>query len=209
MKLTCYNRSLIKDLVPQEISIWRLFYKTHNRPSSDRMSSLTEGAEDIGDESDPGLVAENNKWAAAVERLCAEDRERFAFAETLERDPSKVLVDVLAATNKKKEECMKRRWKLVIKGGTIILRDVLEKISVWVTKVKEIGDIAVSYDPTHAALPWAAIRFILQASFNDVEVFGYVLHSIESITNAIAVGAIFELRYLRRHQTKYVVQLGS
>ena len=29
-------------------------------------------------------------------------------------------------------------------------------------KFKEVGDIAVQYDPGHAALPWAAIRFFLQ-----------------------------------------------
>lgn len=166
-----------------------LFYKIRNRSSSSKKPR-------------PGLATDNNRWAAAVGRLSVVDRERFDFAKTLKRDPSEVLADVLAATNEKKDEFMKRRWKLVIKGHTIILRDVLEKISVWVNKVKTVGDIAVSYDPTHAALPWAAIRLILQASVNDVEVSGYVLYSIEGITNAIAAATVFEHRYLTRNRPK-------
>ncbi|KAM7197300.1 hypothetical protein V8F33_005728 [Rhypophila sp. PSN 637] len=153
-----------------------------------------------------------DKWAAALDILSAEERERFVFAKgTSERDPRDVLADVLAAANEKKEECMRRRWKLVIKGRSIILRDVLEKISVWVSKVMTVGDIAIQYDQANAALPWAAIRLILQTSVNDVEVFGYVLSSIESIANAIAAGTIFELRYLRRYESKLDIfsQLSS
>ncbi|KAM7219021.1 hypothetical protein V8F06_005613 [Rhypophila decipiens] len=154
----------------------------------------------------------NDKWTAALEILSAEERGRFVSAkDTSERDPRDVLADVLAAANEKKEECMRRRWKLVIKGRTIILRDVLEKISVWVSKIMTVGDIAIQYDQANAALPWAAIRLILQTSVNDVEVFGYVLSSIESIANAIAAGTIFELRYLRRYESKLDIftQLSS
>jgi hypothetical protein len=34
----------------------------------------------------------------------------------------------------------------------------------WVDKFKTIGDNAIQYDPAHAALPWAGVRFILQVS---------------------------------------------
>ena len=44
----------------------------------------------------------------------------------------------------------------------IDLRDRADKILEWVEKFKQIGDIAVQYDPVHAALPWAGIRFLLQ-----------------------------------------------
>ena len=39
---------------------------------------------------------------------------------------------------------------------------MLEKIIRWVDTFKQIGDVAVQYDPAHAALPWAGIRFLLQ-----------------------------------------------
>jgi hypothetical protein len=40
----------------------------------------------------------------------------------------------------------------------------LEKIIAWVIKFKEVGDLAVQYDPIHAALPWAGVRFFLQVN---------------------------------------------
>jgi hypothetical protein len=46
----------------------------------------------------------------------------------------------------------------------IIIRDQLEKVVVWLEKFKAIGDIAVNFDPIHAALPWAGVRFLLLVS---------------------------------------------
>jgi hypothetical protein len=42
------------------------------------------------------------------------------------------------------------------------MRDVFENIVRWIDIFKQVGDIAVQYDPAHAALPWAGIRFVLQ-----------------------------------------------
>lgn len=47
-------------------------------------------------------------------------------------------------------------------GEEIILRDVAGKALFWLSKFKEVGDIAVNFDPVHASLPWAAVRFLLQ-----------------------------------------------
>jgi hypothetical protein len=44
----------------------------------------------------------------------------------------------------------------------VIFRDILAKIIKWIDLFKQIGDVAVQYDPAHAALPWAGVRFILQ-----------------------------------------------
>lgn len=58
---------------------------------------------------------------------------------------------------------MKKRWRFKrISGDEVILRDVFEKIVTWVNKFKDFGDIAMQYDPGHAALPWAGVRFLLQ-----------------------------------------------
>ena len=43
-----------------------------------------------------------------------------------------------------------------------MVRDVFNGISTWIDKFKKVGDMAVQYDPGHAALPWAAVRFFLQ-----------------------------------------------
>lgn len=41
------------------------------------------------------------------------------------------------------------------------MREKAERLMGWVTKFRDIGDIVVQYDPVHAALPWAGVRFIL------------------------------------------------
>lgn len=54
----------------------------------------------------------------------------------------------------------RRRIKLPL--GEISIRQHLDNVVSWVQKFIAIGDIIVNYDPGHAALPWAALRFILQ-----------------------------------------------
>ncbi|PTB48811.1 hypothetical protein M431DRAFT_127355 [Trichoderma harzianum CBS 226.95] len=144
-----------------------------------------------------------SRWAAALQRLSKEDQTQFELAQNGIDDPKSVLSNVLTATNKRKEECMKKRWKLVIKGQTIIIRDILEKLSNWVQKLLAVGDVIIQYDPIHAALPWAAIKLIMQATTNDIEIFGHVLSSLENISNLIAQCQLIEVIYLieRRKQS--------
>ena len=57
-----------------------------------------------------------------------------------------------------------KRWT-VSRGpnkNALVLRDVFANIASLVEKFIAVGDIAVQYDPGHAALPWAAVRFLLQ-----------------------------------------------
>lgn len=78
-------------------------------------------------------------------------------------DRLKALEGVLVAVEEKKRSCLEKRWKYKnSKGEDVILRDLFGKIVVWVDRFKEVGDIAVQYDPMHAALPWAAVRLVLQ-----------------------------------------------
>lgn len=90
----------------------------------------------VVDTAQPGqAMFKSDKWAAALERLSHEDRERFNSATTAQSNAHDVLLGVLEATRRKKDECMDKRWKVVIKGRSIVLRDVVDKISVWVSKV--------------------------------------------------------------------------
>jgi len=68
------------------------------------------------------------------------------------------------AVEERKKECKARQWELKRSKGkdAIVLRDVFSKISTWLQKLVEVGDVAVNYDPGHAALPWAGIRFLLK-----------------------------------------------
>ena len=78
-------------------------------------------------------------------------------------DKLAILKDVVVAVGEKKELCLNRRWRFRRRSGEyVVLRDVLEKMVTWVRKFQEVGDTAVQYDPVHAALPWAGVRFFLQ-----------------------------------------------
>ena len=104
--------------------------------------------------------ATDSIWNQALATLSNDDK---AAIETHNMDKLSVLKDVLAAVNEHRRICMQRRLRYRKSNGeVVILRDIIDKVAVWVQKFKEIGDIAVQYDPTHAALPWAGVRLLLQ-----------------------------------------------
>ncbi len=55
-----------------------------------------------------------------------------------------------------------KKWTIKGQRGDINLRVHFDKIVHWVQEFIAIGDTIVTYDPGHAALPWAAMRFLLQ-----------------------------------------------
>ena len=110
-------------------------------------------------------------WDDALKKLSEEDRSAILSSGTpssgtpssgsnVQRDFIQSLLD---AAERKRQDCDSRRWVFKRDGKNIILRDLASKIVVWVNKFKEVGDIAVNFDPVHAALPWAGVRFLLQA----------------------------------------------
>lgn len=99
-------------------------------------------------------------WGLAFEKLSSEEKETMLG---IGLDSKLDILHHLQATAKSKQtESETRRWKFELNGRQIIVRDVLEKIIVWIDKFKQIGDIVVTYDPVHASLLWAGIRFLLQ-----------------------------------------------
>lgn len=101
-----------------------------------------------------------NLWDKAVESLKEKDKQNVDFQRS---DKRAILVDLLEEIQKKKQLCIEQRIKYKRKNGQpVVLYDVFEKIVNWVNKFKDIGDVAMQYDPGHAALPWAGIRFFLQ-----------------------------------------------
>ena len=152
-------------------------------------------------------------WAKAAKALNDKNQLPVDFNQM---DRLTVLKDVLVAVEEKKQSCLKKRWKYKnSKGEIVILRDLFEKIVVWVDKFKEVGDNAVQYNPTHAALPWAAVRLVLQVqvfrhlldtvetdhlqvAINDSQTFGAMAEGVELVSNLITRYTIVEHLYLRK-----------
>lgn len=136
-------------------------------------------------------------WDKAFNRLDENLRLSLGQARTQKRD---ILAAVLRAAEDKRDKSLQGRWKVKFPNReVVIVRDVLEKITRWVVRFREVGDIAVQYDPTHASLPWAAVRFLLQATVNDIQQYGAMLVDIEVISRLITRYKEFELLYLPRN----------
>jgi hypothetical protein len=101
-------------------------------------------------------------WKKAFDELSDSDKECLPFTDddNLKRN---YLENVLDETVRSRDACRERGLKFKFGGKTFVVRDLADKILSWVEKFKEIGDIAMQYDPGHAALPWAGIRLVLQA----------------------------------------------
>ena len=81
--------------------------------------------------------------------------------QQLGTDKLETLQSVLQAATQAKEANMASRLKLKWGGKDFDVQETADRLIGWIAKFKEVGDIAVQYDPVHAALPWAGVRFIL------------------------------------------------
>lgn len=75
---------------------------------------------------------------------------------------------------RKKTLCDEKRWSILKNGKVIALGEIAGKLMHWVDKFKEIGDAVAQLDPIHAALPWAAFRFLLEVNPNLSFAFGEI-----------------------------------
>ena len=103
----------------------------------------------------------SNLWDLAASQLRDKDKVLIASNSNTKLD------DLVSVVNLRKDECKDKQWvvKRSSQKDAIILRDVFAKIAVWINKFVEVGDVAVQYDPGHAALPWAAVRFLLKVCY--------------------------------------------
>lgn len=75
---------------------------------------------------------------------------------------------------------------------------MVDKIFKWVRLFVSVGDVAVNYDPTTAALPWAAVRFVLQAAISDMEVHGSIIADLAILSRFISRYREFEWIHLQQ-----------
>ncbi|GJC89215.1 hypothetical protein ColLi_12053 [Colletotrichum liriopes] len=135
-------------------------------------------------------------WQRAIDGL--EDDLASAIRDTGPARKHGALQTILRIAEESRRQCVNKRWKVTMPNGeVVVLRDKMEKLIHWVDRFKQVGDVAVQYDPTAAALPWAGVRFILQAAVNDVEVFEATALGIETIARLIARHARTELMFTR------------
>ena len=135
-------------------------------------------------------------WTKALNNFKAEDKVVLKSPQT---DRLEILEEVLQLVQGAEQKCQEKKWKWKNrKGELVIVRDLFAKMVFWIEKFRSIGDNIVQYDPGHAALPWAAARFVLQAAINDVQTNGAMLQGLEFVFNLIARYEVVERLYLQR-----------
>ncbi|KAF2194322.1 hypothetical protein K469DRAFT_783362 [Zopfia rhizophila CBS 207.26] len=137
----------------------------------------------------------NDLWALAAAQLSDDDKRNINFSRS---DRLNILADLHAEAERFKQRSIESRWKYARKSGeTVIIRDVFDKIVRWIDIFKQVGDVAVQYDPAHASLPWAGIRFILQIAVNDTNKLSLVVEGLAWIAELICRYAVIEALYLQ------------
>lgn len=135
-----------------------------------------------------------NLWAQAAATLRPNEQLSIDL-----NDPtmSNSVDDVLQYAKSRQSECIKKGWKYKKRNGEEVqIRDIFSKIVVWVKKFKEIGDTIVQYDPGHTALPWAAVRFVLEIAVSDDQTFGAMADGLELVSKLITRSKVVEELYL-------------
>jgi hypothetical protein len=140
-----------------------------------------------------------NLWVQAAASLGPNDQLPFSLNDPTVKTS---IDDVLSTAKLMQEHCKKKLWKYENKRGeVVILRDVFAKVANAIEKCNQIGDIIVQYDPVHAALPWAAVRFVLKVATNDFQMFGAMAEGLELVSDLIPRCSLWEQLYLAKQST--------
>lgn len=135
-----------------------------------------------------------NLWEKAFATLDS-DLQRAINHKT--SSSTNIAAAALRTAKEKRDICLRKRWRYRKSNGKdIILRDVLDKIVGFLDKFVAMGDTAVQYDPAHASLPWAGVRFVLRAAVSDQRAFGNTVESLETIARLVTQYAVFESLHL-------------
>jgi len=140
-------------------------------------------------------------WTKAYNELPAKYKQDLGcMGNTIDNDdrPEKLeaLKQLLERAMEAKRENIARQWKLKWGSKEINVREKAEKLVGWIVKFKAVVDIAVQYDPVHAALPWAGIRLILILVIGEQQNLQHAIIAMERIAFLVGRCTIYEKLYL-------------
>ncbi|KAH6721991.1 hypothetical protein BKA61DRAFT_666739 [Leptodontidium sp. MPI-SDFR-AT-0119] len=160
------------------------------------MSSETDGPSGDAASQQPDL------WAKALRKLPAKDGALITEAARNCSCSCQDLLDQLQKLAAEKQAlAVAKGLKVRFRGREYKLRAVAGNIAAWLRRYQGIGDVAVSFDPVHAALPWAVVRFVIQAVAAENELYNHLLVGMEMVSHLILRGGIYESLYLRGRDT--------
>lgn len=148
-------------------------------PSSPRLDYAASSGDEMGSasgtlsqqpsayEKTPDKAPSQSLWEEAKAQI--DDEERRLLDQNVDMSSGNEAMGdtphmLQALIQKQQRLADEKAWKFEFGGRMIILRDVFEKISGWISTFKTLGGFVSQIDPIHAALPWAAVNMILQVS---------------------------------------------
>ncbi|KAJ6007891.1 hypothetical protein N7540_011867 [Penicillium herquei] len=138
-------------------------------------------------------------WSVALDTL--DPKLKSCLTKATKTATNDIIESILLEAESKKTVCLQKRWRVQVRGKTIILRDLFDKIVAWVNQYKAIVDTAVQFDPTGASLPWAGVRFLIQVCVSDTQCFESTVQGLESVFLLISRYAAFEALYMQMGST--------
>lgn len=141
------------------------------------------------------VAGSEDLWIEALRQLSDDDQQHV---QTINAGTKlEVIADLIDLTKTSYENCLKKRWKFTRKSGEVVnIRDLLSKVIKWLHMFRMVGDNMMQYDPHHAAIPWAGVRFLLQIALNDVEKNGHILEAAAEIAQTVNYCQVLELQHL-------------
>lgn len=113
----------------------------------------------LGTAQSPGAAAPapQTLWGRALCSLPPSDQDVLRAVLPRFKTGEDVLGELQRLAHDTKQEFGRNAW-----AATTPNRAAIAKIITCLRRFKEVGDIAVNFDPVHAALPWAVFRFLLE-----------------------------------------------
>ncbi|KAK6342402.1 hypothetical protein TWF718_007803 [Orbilia javanica] len=141
-------------------------------------------------------LASPDLWKAASDKLKESEREYINNGNLSNKPWSSIADDLDAQIKSLRDDSQNTAWELKWRGRTVKLRGIAERVAELLQKFKEVGDVAVQYDPVHAALPWAGVRYLLQVVVSEFECQEAILIGVETVGKMLVRFTAYEKMYL-------------
>lgn len=105
----------------------------------------------------PENAAPRILWERALRSLPGSEQKRLRAVAPRFNTGDEILSELQRLAYDTKQKIERSAWT-----ATTPTRAAVAKIITCLRRFKEVGDIAVNFDPVHAALPWAVFRFLLE-----------------------------------------------
>ncbi|BCS21467.1 uncharacterized protein APUU_21899S [Aspergillus puulaauensis] len=133
-------------------------------------------------------------WAEAIRELDESDR---ALIWGHAANKLNVLDDVLESAREKERLSKQKRWVYRKRDGTKgELHDLFNRVVDKVAHFKKLGDSIAALDPTHLAIPWAAVGLGLQIAVNYFEHDSLAQEGLQVLVVLVPRYTVFENLYL-------------